>query len=306
MTTYQEFLASKAQLDGVAGFDPEWLPGFLFPFQRALTGWAIRQGRAALFADCGLGKSAMELVWAENTRRRTGKPTLIVTPLAVSFQMQAEAAKFGIDAAISRDGRATGPITVTNYERLHLFDQADYGAVVADESSAIKAFDGERRHLVTEFLRRMPYRLLGTATAAPNDYIELGTSSEALGYLGYMDMLARFFTNDQKARMWGRGAQWRLKGHAEDPFWRWVASWARRCGVRPTSASPTTGSCCRRWSTAPTSLRSGARQMRVRCSMSPRPGCGKSRPRLAGRSPSAASRPQHCSPGTTPGLPGVT
>jgi hypothetical protein len=227
VTAYQEFLAAKAQADSGTGFAPSWIPDVLFPLQRHLVDWAVRMGRAAILADCGLGKSPMELTWAQNVYRHTGKPVLVLTPLAVSFQMEAEGAKFGVEAATSRDGRVAAPVTVTNYERLHLFDRSDFGGVVADESSAIKAYDGARRAIVTDFLRKMPYRLLATATAAPNDYIELGTSSEALGYLGYMDMLTRFFTNDQKARIWGRGAEWRFKGHAEEAFWRWVSSWAR-------------------------------------------------------------------------------
>jgi len=231
-TAYTAFLDRKSQLDGAAGFDPVWMPDFLFPFQQDLTGWAIRQGRCALFEDCGLGKSPQELVWAENVHRHTGKPVLVLTPLAVTFQMETEAAKFGIEAAISRDGTVAGPLTVTNYDRLHLFDSADFGGAVCDESSAIKAFDGVRRALVTDFLRKMPYRLLATATAAPNDYIELGTSSEALGYLGHMDMLSRFFTNKEntaknRGGRWRDDKGWRFKGHAEEPFWRWVASWAR-------------------------------------------------------------------------------
>ena len=235
--TYQAFLERKTQLDAAAGFDPAWLPEFLFGFQSDLTGWAIRQGRGALFADCGLGKSPMELVWAQNVHQHTGKPVLILTPLAVTFQMETEAAKFGIDAAISRDGTLPAPVTITNYERLEKFDRARLGGVVCDESSAIKSFDGVRRALVTDFLRKMPYRLLGTATAAPNDYIELGTSSEALGYLGHVDMLTRFFVNDNRTidqkrwigglAKWRQGQQWRFKGHAEDLFWRWVTSWAR-------------------------------------------------------------------------------
>lgn len=151
--------------------------------------------------------------------------------LGGAYQTEAEARKFGVDAAVSRDGRVTAGITVTNYDRLHHFDPSDFAGVVCDESSAIKSFDGQRRALVTDFLRRLPYRLLCTATAAPNDYIELGTSSEALGYLGYMDMLGRFFTQQRNTsatnRSHGQSAQWRFKGHAEDPFWRWVASWAR-------------------------------------------------------------------------------
>ena len=239
MTDYAAFLSDKTQLDGATGFVPDWTPDFLFPFQRFLTEWAIRQGRSALFADCGLGKTPMQLVWAENVRRKTGKPVLIVTPLAVGFQTVGEADKFGVEAGISRDGKIAAPITVTNYERLHLFDRHDFGGMVADESSAIKSFDGVHRALVTDFMRKMEYRLLATATAAPNDYIELGTSSEALGYLGHMDMLNRFFRNDNntsdtRGHWKGHGApraftgqQWRFKGHAEDAFWRWVASWAR-------------------------------------------------------------------------------
>ncbi len=235
MSAYAEFLERKTQLDGQHGFDPEWTPDFLFPFQHDLVRWAVRQGRAAIFADCGLGKTPMQLVWAENVRRHTGKPVLIVTPLAVSYQTELEAAKFGIDAAVSRDGSLTAGITITNYERLHLFDRNALGGLVCDESSAIKSFDGVRRALVTDFMRKMRYRLLCTATAAPNDYIELGTSSEALGYLGHMDMLGRFFTNregnsNMKHRRYAHGGaapEWRFKGHAEDAFWRWVASWAR-------------------------------------------------------------------------------
>ena len=237
--TYTDFLERKTQLDGFDGFEPTWMPDFLFGFQTALVDWAIRKGRGAIFADCGLGKTPMQLVWAENVRRLTGKPVLIVTPLAVGFQTKAEAAKFGIEADTSRDGTLTSGITITNYERLHLFDPSDLGGMVCDESSAIKSFDGVHRALVTDYMRKMRYRLLCTATAAPNDYIELGTSSEALGYLGHMDMLNRFFrnennTSDTKGRWRGYGAprasmgqQWRFKGHAEEAFWRWVCSWAR-------------------------------------------------------------------------------
>jgi hypothetical protein len=229
VTEYTEFLSQKVQYDGDDGFAPFDLPSWLFPFQRSLVEWALRKGRAALFADCGLGKTPMQLVWADNVQRRTGKPVLLITPLAVSFQTEAEAQKFRIEAAVSRTGRPTAALTITNYERLHLFDVADFGGVVCDESSAIKAFDGVLRAQVTEFLRQMRYRLLCTATAAPNDYIELGTSSEALGYLGYMDMLSRFFTNDQHFGhgIYSHGVKYRFRGHAETPFWRWIASWAR-------------------------------------------------------------------------------
>jgi hypothetical protein len=239
MASYADFLAGKSQYGSDDGFAYSWRPDFLFGFQDFLTEWACQIGRGALFADCGLGKTPMQLVWAENARRATGKPVLVLTPLAVAFQTETEAAKFGIEAGISRDGRIPAPITITNYEQLEKFDPGKFGAVVCDESSAIKAFDGKRKAIVTEFLRTVPYRLLATATAAPNDYVELGTSSEALGYLGHMDMLGRFFINQQrtadtKGRWRGHaaprafeGQQWRFKGHAEDAFWRWVVSWAR-------------------------------------------------------------------------------
>ncbi|MEV0993447.1 hypothetical protein [Nonomuraea sp. NPDC050202] len=229
--SYADFLARRTQLGGEHGFAPESLPDFLFPFQHDLVTWALRQGRAALFADCGLGKTPMQLVWADSVRQHTRRPVLVVTPLAVAYQSEGEAQKFGIDAAVSRDGRVTAPITITNYDRLEKFDRDDFDGVVCDESSAIKAFDGARRKLVTDFMRKKPHRLLATATAAPNDYIELGTSSEALGHLGHMDMLNRFFVNDRNTsatnRYRGEAAKWRFKGHAETPFWRWVSSWAR-------------------------------------------------------------------------------
>lgn len=239
---YQEFLERKAQLGDAHGFEPLWMPDFLFDFQKALVDWAVRRGRAAIFADCGLGKTPMQLVWAENVVRKTNKPVLIVTPLAVSYQTIEEAAKFHIDAGRSTGGSFTKGawIVVTNYERLHNFDASHFAGMVCDESSILKNFDGVRKAEVTEFMRKMPYRLLCTATAAPNDYIELGTSSEALGELGHMDMLTRFFRNDQNNashrimhRMrWNHkepGKLWRFKGHAEVPFWRWVCSWARAC-----------------------------------------------------------------------------
>lgn len=233
MADYATFLRSRAQLVDSGGFEPSGLPDHLFDYQRNLVEWAVRKGRGGIFADCGLGKTPMSLAWAEQVYRHTGKPVLFLTPLAVGFQIATEAEKFGHDAALSRDGSVTAPITITNYEQLDKFNWEECGGVVCDESSAIKAFDGSRRAEVTEFMRRIQYRLLGTATAAPNDYIELGTSSEALGYLGYMDMLTRFFMNDNRSvssrgrDMGGKALEWRLKGHAAEPFWRWVSSWAR-------------------------------------------------------------------------------
>lgn len=228
---YDSFINAKSQGGADSGFAPLWMPDFLFDFQSNLVDWAIRRGRAAIFADCGLGKSPMGLTWASNVARKTAKPVLYLTPLAVGAQTIREANKFGIEAVQSRDGAASGHIIVTNYERLHYFNSADFGGVVCDESSILKSFDGARRSDITTFMRKVPYRLLQTATAAPNDFIELGTSSEALGYLGHMDMLNQFFKNDQNnsatGRMRGEVIKWRLKGHAEQPFWRWVCSWAR-------------------------------------------------------------------------------
>lgn len=233
MSDYQAFIANRAQLSDTGGFEPVNLPGHLFDYQRDLVEWAVRQGRGGIFADCGLGKTPMALAWAEQVYQHTGKPVLLLTPLAVGFQIATEAVKFGHDAGLSRNGTIVAPITITNYEQLDKFNWSDFGGVVCDESSAIKSFDGSRRAEVTEFMRRIQYRLLGTATAAPNDYIELGTSSEALGYLGYVDMLTRFFVNDNRSvssrgrDMGGKALEWRLKGHAAEPFWRWVSSWAR-------------------------------------------------------------------------------
>lgn len=236
---YDSFIQSKTQSYGNMGFEPIWMPDFLFDFQSDLTAWAIRKGRAAIFADCGLGKTPMELVWAQNMVMKTGKPTLIICPLAVSIQHLREAEKFGIEAHRSNDGSPKSNITITNYEQLHKFSPEDFGAAVCDESSILKSFKGVHKQEITIFMRKMAFRLLATATAAPNDYIELGTSSEALGYMGYMDMLGRFFKNDQNTGASGGGGfgkggkrfgdmvKWRFKGHAEIPFWKWVCSWAR-------------------------------------------------------------------------------
>ena len=216
----------------------------LFDFQRALVAWALDNGRAALFADTGLGKTLMQLVWAQQVVEQTNRNVLILTPLAVSRQTINEGEKFGIEAHRSRDGTVYRGITITNYERLHYFNPDDFGAVVCDESAILKSFDGatrERDHAV--HASKVPYRLLCSATPAPNDYTELGTSSEALGYLGHVDMLNRFFRNDRNnsatGRAYGKQMDWRFKGHAEDPFWRWVTSWARAIRRRRTWAMMT-------------------------------------------------------------------
>jgi len=228
---YMQFLDEKTQGGADSGFAPVWMPDFLFDFQADMVEWVVRKGRGAVFADCGMGKTAMGLTWASNVARKTGKPVLYLTPLAVGSQTVREAEKFGIEARHCRTGSKHGHIIVTNYEKLHMFNPSDFGGVVCDESSVLKSFAGARKTEITAFMRKVPYRLLQTATAAPNDFIELGTSSEALGYLGYMDMLNKFFKNDlnnsAQGRMAGEVVKWRLKGHAEQPFWRWVCSWAR-------------------------------------------------------------------------------
>lgn len=228
MTTYQDFIDRKSQLSGDTGFDPLWMPDFLYGFQQMLVEWAILKGRAAIFADCGLGKSPMQLVWAENIVRKTNGRVLILTPLAVGPQAIRESEKFGIEAQQSRDGNFSGKIIVTNYEQIEKFSPDDFEGIVCDESSILKNVSGKRKAQITEFMRTRPYRLLCTATAAPNDYNELGTSSEALGYLGYQDMLGRFFKQmTSKDHLgWGR-TKYRLKEHTVTPFWRWICSWAR-------------------------------------------------------------------------------
>ena len=231
---YADFLERKTHSSNMYGFSPSSLPAFLFDFQTALVEWSLRKGRSGIFADCGLGKTPMYLAWADAIVRRENKPVLVLLPLAVAPQTLLEAEKFGVEAVRSMDGRipSGGRVVLTNYERLHHFNADAFAGVVCDESSILKSFDGVRRGEITEFMKKRPYRLLCTATAAPNDYTELGTSSEALGDLGFTDMLARFFKNDLNNAATGRGYlgsenKWRFKGHAEEPFWRWVASWAR-------------------------------------------------------------------------------
>lgn len=229
-TTYSDFLEKKRHVGSLHGFKPIYMPSFLYDFQSSLVDWSLYKGRSAIFADCGLGKTPMQLVWAENVVRHTNHPVLIITPLAVSYQTIREGEKFGIECVRSNDGSYSSNITVTNYERVHLFNPNDFAGVVCDESSAIKNFKSKRQSIITNFMRKTPYRLLCTATASPNDYIELGTSSEALGELGRMDMLSQFFKNDENSinPIWW-GARWRFKLHAERHFWQWVCSWARAC-----------------------------------------------------------------------------
>ena len=227
---YEDFCLSKSQFRHQDGFEPADLGGFLFDFQKYLVEWACRKGRSAIFADCGMGKTAMLLAFADQVIRKENKPVIVVTPLAVGAQTVAEADKFGIEARRTKDGVFDGSkcVWVTNYEQLGKYDPNNYAAVICDESSAIKDFKSQRKDVVVEFMRRVRYRLLCTATAAPNDFWELGTSSEALGLLGFRDMITTFFKQEtsKDRHGWGR-TKYRFRGHAQGPFWAWVCSWAR-------------------------------------------------------------------------------
>jgi len=226
---YGKFIADKTSLSGNFGFEPTFYPDAAFDFQSHLIDWSVR---TAIFADCGMGKTLMQLTFAENVVRKTNKPVLVLTPLAVGAQTVKEAEKFGIDAHRSLDGKIDGKarVIVANYERLHYFNPDDFAGTVCDESSILKNFDGVTKTAITQFMLKQPYRLLCTATAAPNDYIELGTSSEALGHLGFTDMLGRFFKKAEATMSRSqehRSGIYRFRGHAERDFWRWVCSWSR-------------------------------------------------------------------------------
>jgi hypothetical protein len=227
--TYSEFIQSKRHSSQEFGIAPDFIPDKMFPFQRHITEYMIRKGRCAGFIDTGLGKTLIQLTVAENYRKATGRPVLILTPLAVAFQFIKEAEKFGFsDIEYSRDGKFGSTIIVCNYERLDKFRAEDFECVILDESSILKNFDGAIKTQVTAFLRKVKYRFLFTATPSPNDFIELGTSSEALGYMGYTDMLGKFFSNkENNIKATDRiGSKFYLKPHAQDSFFEWVSSWS--------------------------------------------------------------------------------
>lgn len=225
---YQEFLKAKEHSQYMNGIEPKWMPDAMFDFQKYVNEYASKKGRAAIFLDTGLGKTIIELTLAVNFVKQTNKPVLIITPLAVAFQFLREAEKFGIDDIMySRDGKFNTKIVICNYERLDKFDYKDFDCVMLDESSILKNFKGAIKSQVTTFLKKVKYRYLFTATPSPNDFIELGTSSEALGYMGYTDMLTRFFTNNEDTiSPQNIGTKWILKGHAKDDFFKWVSSWS--------------------------------------------------------------------------------
>lgn len=219
MSDYLDLVARKSASAPPSGFDvePEDLAAHLYPHQRDLVRWSLRRGRAAIFADTGLGKAAMLLEWAMHVAQR-GR-VLVLAPIAVGRQLEAEAVKFkALGRYVRRDEGDS--VTITNYEMLHAFDPAAFVGVVLDESSILKSFDGRTRDALVRSFTQTPYRLCCTATPAPNDFTELGNHSEFLGLKTRQEMLAEYFVHDG-----GSTQDWRLKGHAVEPFWRWVATW---------------------------------------------------------------------------------
>ena len=230
MNDYQKFLEQKKHSIGNFGFEANYIPDIAFDFQKYVIEKAILKGRSAVFLDTGLGKTLVQLSLAKNIVNHTNKKVLILTPLAVAFQFILEAEKLGIDdIEYSKDGKHTKKIVVCNYERLHYFNESDFECVILDESSILKNFDGKIKQEVTNFVKKIPFRFLSTATPSPNDFIELGTSSEALGYMGYMDMLGKFFKNNQNSvdsNNRNIGEKFYLKPHAEKDFFAWVNQWS--------------------------------------------------------------------------------
>ena len=227
---YEAFIASKARAHVPAGFDADCSDFDLFQFQCATVEWALKLGRAAIFADTGLGKTFMQLAWAHKVTEQTGRPVLILAPLAVVRQTEREAEKFGIPCVYRLDSDAglvtTGAaVYVLNYDMMHKVDPSWFSGVVLDESSILKNYSGMFRRRLQHDWRNTQYKLACTATPAPNDFLELGTHSEFLDVLSSHQMISRWFITDQ--REFGK---YRLKGHAVRPFWRWVTSWARCIG----------------------------------------------------------------------------
>jgi hypothetical protein len=229
---YAEFLASKAPQAKPSGLSKiHELSSNLKPFQNAITSWALRRGRAAIFAGTGLGKTLMQLTWARVVCDHTDARVMILCPLAVAEQTITEAQKFGIPgvAYAADDTGELSDIVVTNYERFEKFDIADFEGIVLDESGIIKSHDGKTRKILTDACRMIPWRLCCSATPAPNDYTELGQHAEFLGVMDAKEMLAMFFVHDGSIRandMTQTTDGWRLKRHAVNDFWRWLASWS--------------------------------------------------------------------------------
>lgn len=220
--SYAEFLRRKALTVPATGIaDPPALSSALFDFQRDIVRWALRLGKAAVWAGTGLGKSRMAIEWARVVAGHTGRPVLILTPLAVADQFVEEGARIGVAVTHAREATAGSPLTVTNYERLHKFDASAFGGIVLDESSVLRDYTSKTRNQLIEAFASTPFRLCCSATPAPNDFIELGNHAEFLGVMTRTEMLAMFFVND-----FCETQKWRLKGHAAADYWRWLAGWA--------------------------------------------------------------------------------
>ena len=222
--TYQDFLKTKELETIQAGIDIKRseLNNHLFPFQADIVAWALKKGKAAVFSDCGTGKTAMQLEFAHQICKRTGKKALIIAPLSVVEQTKKEGIKFGIDVNICRTGGdVIDGINITNYEMLEHFDADAFCCVVLDESSILKSFTSATRNLLIDMFERTPYKLCCTASPAPNDHTEFGSTVEFLGIMTRTEMLATYFIHDGS-----NTSAWRLKGYGEKKFWEWVATWA--------------------------------------------------------------------------------
>lgn len=219
---YQDFLDEKLKIYESCGFEASNFNPLLYDFQKDIVRWALAKGRSAIFADCGLGKTFMQLEWAHKVHEHTGGNVLILAPLAVAPQTKAEGELFGYSVHIVEDAsQIQKGINITNYEKLDRFDDVEFIGVVLDESSILKSFTGKTRNQLIDRFASVPYRLACTATPSPNDYMELGNHAEFLGVMSRNEMLSMYFVHDG-----GDTSKWRLKGHAESLFWQWLASWA--------------------------------------------------------------------------------
>lgn len=222
---YNEFLLKKRQAVKLSGFEvnPESINTKLFLFQRDIVRWALNLGKAAIFAECGLGKTGMQLEWAKHVAAHTGGTVLILAPLAVGEQTVREGVKFDVPVVHVREQSEVGEhnIVVTNYERLHLFEADKFSGVVLDESSILKSFTGKTKRAIIDAFKATPYKLACTATPAPNDHLELGNHADFLDIMPSNEMISRWFINDTMS-----AGSYRLKGHAAKDFWRWLTSWA--------------------------------------------------------------------------------
>lgn len=223
--TYEEFLESKRQMAVSSGFNKpvEEMNPNLFDWQKDICRWSLKKGKAALFESCGAGKTIQQLQWSQSVVEHTGKPVLILCPLSVAEQTKREAEKFGFSnvKVVREQSQVILGTNVTNYEILNHFDCSVFSGIVVDESSCMRDFSGQLRNEIINNFRNTPYKLSCTATPAPNDYMELGNQAEFLGVMNRTEMLATYFIHDG-----GETSKWRLKGHAQEKFWEWMASWA--------------------------------------------------------------------------------